>query len=181
MMKRAITMIVMSIFLLSLVGCKANKNETTPNTTSTIETPLATVPDSTVQEADPWVEVSSLEEARTLTGKDYKTPETALEGYEQTGIRVMSDQLMEVTYKKGADTITYRVCASDMTDLADISGVNGDFGQVETINVENIEGEMRGNEDIMQVAVWSDAANTYSVVSTEGMTTEQMLTIVEGL
>ena len=109
----------MLTMMLLLTGCASDAE--------TVETTEPVMP---VQLANPWVEYASMAEAEAAVGFSLETPETVAGTYRAEEFRVMSGQLLEVTYRDDS----FKVVIRKMTgEGQDISGVYTAYEEGKTV------------------------------------------------
>ena len=82
-----------------------------------------------VQLANPWKNYDTLADAEHACGLTYPVPENVPAGYAVESHAVMSNRLLEITYRNGEREITVRMQSGDDPD---ISGVYETFLSTET-------------------------------------------------
>lgn len=105
--------IIPLLLCLLLAGCSSAPIETIHPTAEAI-----------TQLANPWKDYSSLTEAKAACGLSFPMPEIIADSYVAESFRVMSGELLEVTYRDGDFSVTVRMQAGEGQDL---SGVYGEF------------------------------------------------------
>ena len=126
-----------------LTGCGANGNapaETTP-------------PAGNTQIANPWSNYDTLAEAEAAVGFALEIPET-VGSYQADAFRVMSGQLLEITYHSGESKVTLRKIAGEDQD---ISGV---YNTYETVTMSDRDGA--------SVKEMTDGTEVLTLVSASG-------------
>lgn len=145
-MKRTVTTLLLAACLLA--GCGAQQG-TAGKADETASAPTT----GTTQIANPWAGYDTLAEAEAAAGFALDMPET-IEPYQAEVFRVMSGQLLEVTYRSGASEVTVRKIAGEGQD------VSGVFKDYETVT----ESERGGGT----VTVKTDGTEVLTLVSCGG-------------
>ena len=154
-LQKLFTVVTVGATVLSLVGCSTKKDETAKKEDSnTVETA------DTNQIANPWSEVDSISEAKTITGFDFTVPES-IDGNSQSLVQVMNDELIEVRF--GDDIIVRKSKGSEDN--------SGSFNSYDTVKEEgNLT--VKGNGDTYNVAIWTSDGYSYSITSSNGLSME---------
>lgn len=136
-----------------------------------------------VNMANPYVKCDSLEEASEKTGFEIEAPDS-MEGYDNTQIQVISDNVIEVMFYNGdletADGIE-RVMLRKGTGEYDVSGDYNEYSNTENIDVDGKNVDVSGNDDLDYKAVWNLDGYSYSVCADEGLSREVMTELVKEL
>lgn len=157
-MKRFIAFVLCAACLLSLAACGKKK--------------------SAAEIANPWKEVSTLEEAGEAVGFTMTAPD-AVEGYESRTLRVCTPEgsrVIELTFRNVNDET---VCIRKGEGSEDISGDYNQYDAVGTEDVNGISVNMRANGESIRVATWQDGGFTYAISFSAGMTNDAAVTIIE--
>lgn len=128
---------------------------------------------STAQFSNPFMECATLEEAAGLVGFGILVPDT-VNNFSDRIIRAMSDQMIEIIYQNGAKEIRIR----KGTGSEDLSG---DFTSYDTVTESTINDNavtLKGNEGAYSLAIWSDGEYSFSIRLTDGVTQEEMTSII---
>ncbi len=193
MKKLIVCVLALLLVLLSMAACGGKTGETpapTTNDGNASYTPDGTViPGSdpktwgpaddgeTVQIPNPWIDCTSLEEAGKLAGFSFTAPD-ALEGYPEKQIAVIENDIAEVTFNNEDGE---EVCFRKGLGTEDVSG---DYNVYKTTETQTIGGKTvtcKGNDGLVSNATWSDGTYAYSILSTAGMTAEQLTAWVQSL
>ncbi len=175
MKKLIVCVVCLLLVLLSMAACGGKAEEpligSDPRTWGPAETT------ESVQIPNPWVDCASLEEAGKLAGFAFTAPD-ALEGYPEKYIAAIENEIAEVIFSNedGAE-----VCLRKGVGTDDISG---DYNVCETTETRTIDGKTltcKGNDGLVSNATWTDGTYAYSIMSTVGMTAEQLRTFVQSL
>ena len=130
-----------------------------------------------VQIPNPWADCSSLEEAGKLAGFSFIAPD-ALEGYPEKQIAAIENKIAEVLFN---DEDGAEICLRKGVGTDDISGDYNDYAVTETKTVDGKTLTCKGNDGLVSNATWTDGTYAYSIMSTVGMTAEQLSTFVQSL
>lgn len=128
--------------------------------------------------ANPWKEVTSLEEAAAEVGFSMNAP-AAVEGYESKTIRVCvpeGSRIIEVTFRNVNDET---VCIRKGEGSEDISGDYNQYDAGGTMDVGGMTVNMRANGESIRVATWQKDGFTYSITLSAGMVTDAVVALIE--
>lgn len=126
---------------------------------------------------NPIVEYSSIAEARNAVGFEFETPSKLPEGYNQNSISVINNQIAQINYANGENTITYRTAkGSD-----DISGDYNTYTTEQVIKVDSLSVTVKGENDLINLAYWTSNNLCYSIDSSSGITTGQLSEMIKSI
>jgi len=125
-----------------------------------------TVSAPTTQMANPWVGYETLEQAADASS--LSLPES-IGTYQAEVFRVMSGQLLEVTYRDGDSEVTARVCSGEGQDIS------GDYNTYETVTkADRSNGSVTIKTDgTAYLTLISCGGCSYSLSAPTGYTGEQ--------
>ena len=162
-LKKTLTVLAASMAVLSLAGCNNKKEDTAKvDDAKIIET-------QDNQIANPWSEVDSIVEAKTITGFDFIVPDT-IDGKSQSLIQVMNDELIEVRY--GDDVIIRKSKGSDDN--------SGDFNSYDVAKEEDGL-VLKGNEETYNCITWTNGDYAYSITSGSGLSLDTITEVVNSI
>ncbi|MFV0503037.1 MAG: stalk domain-containing protein [Lachnospirales bacterium] len=113
----------------------------------------------------PPIECETLEELQETVGYELIIP-TPPKDYELYKYIARGD-IGEISYKKGTDTIVYRMAPGDEDD---ISGNEVIWRQSSKITIRDMEILMQGEFEMVKVATWKSKNYTYSIVASKALT-----------
>ena len=90
----------------------------------------------------------------------------------------MNDEMLEVVYVNGEDE-TGRVRKARGSE--DISGDYNEYAETETVSVGGIDVLLKGDAELVKLAVWTNDGYAYSVSSEAGMTADEMMALVSAV
>lgn len=122
-----------------------------------------------VQIPNPWVDCKTIEDAQALAGFDFQLPELP-EGYTIENIRVIQNEILQVTYTKGEQEI----CIRKGVGTDDISGDYNVYDTTVTQELTASNATLKGNGGDFSLAIWNDGEYAYAVSSSEALTEEGM-------
>lgn len=175
MKKFIVCVLALLLVLLSMAACGAKNEEPLiggdPRTWGPAETTEA------VQIPNPWTDCTSLEEAGKLAGFSFTAPD-ALEGYPEKYIAAIENDIAEVIFSNENGV---EVCFRKGVGTDDISGDYNVYKTTETQTIGDKTVTCKGNEGLVSNATWNDGTYAYSIMSTAGMTAEQLTAWVQSL
>lgn len=135
------------------------------------------VSDST-QIPNPWTECSTLDEAMEKAGFYIDVPKQQ-DGYTTRNVRVIPGELISIT---DTGTDTQEMCFRKGVGTEDVSGDYNVYEKTETVKVGASTVTFKGNGGLVNLAVWTDGADSYSImVREQGIPQEQMQELVAAL
>ena len=193
MKKLIVCVVCLLLVLLSMAACGAKNGDipapTTNDGNASYTADGTVIPGSdpktwgpaeiteSVQIPNPWADCSSLEEAGKLAGFSFTAPD-ALEGYTEKYIGAIENEIAEVIF---SDEDGAEICFRKGVGTDDISGDYNDYAVIETQTVDGKPLTCKGDGSLVYNATWNDGAYAYSIMSTVGMTAEQLSTFVQSL
>ncbi len=160
-MRKLIVIALAALMLLSLAAC-GKKNE--PEEAE--DEPFAGMP-------NPFVEYATVAEAVKAAGFDMEAPE-ALEGYGEKMIQVMNGKMIQIIFLDGEDRVFFRKAkGSD-----DISGDYNEYSQTRSVTVGDYTVTVKGDDDLVKVAMWTYDGCTYAVMTDKPMSVEKISDLI---
>lgn len=123
------------------------------------------------------VKYSTLDEARKAIGFTFAVPQTLPDDYQMKDIIVLSNNLVEIFYWKGDSRIIYRTAKGN----DDISGDYNVYDKVKTITVGNTKILVKGNNDGINLATWTNDEVSFSLSFDEAVTEKILATIIKSI
>lgn len=121
-------------------------------------------------------EVPSAAELEQQTG--IKVPELTNLPFEAESVTYTAyDNLAELTYEGAGRTLCWRVSAG----TEDNSGDYTDYARVEEQTIAGHRVTVKGNDDGVALALWSDGEQSYSLSAEPELTQEELTALLEGL
>ncbi len=162
-MKRLFAVIMMLLTILPLAACGNKTDDST-------EPDIIGMP-------NPFTDFDTLAEAEKQTGF-YITLPDAIGSSDKRIYRAMNDEMLEVVYVNGEDE-TGRVRKARGSE--DISGDYNEYAETETVSVGGIDVLLKGDAELVKLAVWTNDGYAYSVSSEAGMTADEMMALVSAV
>ena len=120
--------------------------------------------------ANPFVSCATLAEAEQIAGFSMKLPDRIPNWVQQTAIRAVDSNLIEVTYEgQGRELMIRKGAGSE-----DISGDYNSYDSQKTVTVDGCQVTVKGEDGKMAVAVWTRDGYTYAVSAAPGMALEDL-------
>lgn len=164
-MKKLMTFALSAVMVLSLAACGQSASQPQPEKAST---------ENKAEIPNPFADCKTLEEAIHITGFDMVVPEM-LEGYAQTAIQVMSGTMIQVVYRNDTDE---SVSIRKAPGSDDISGDYNEYAQNDTVSIGELEVSMKGEQDLVHLATWTDGGYTYAVSVSSGLSESAMAELI---
>ena len=111
----------------------------------------------------PYVICASLKEAAGVAGFEINAPEKA-DGCTVT-ILAWKDELIEVSYNNGWNTLTVRKGKGE----SDVSGDYNVYDRIVTHKIGTVNITLKGNSDALRLITWSYGGYSYSIAGTTGI------------
>ena len=118
----------------------------------------------------PFVSCATLTEAEQIAGFSMKLPDRIPNWVQQTAIRAVDSNLIEVTYEGQGRKLMIRKGAGS----EDISGDYNSYDSQKTVTVDGCQVTVKGEDGKMAVAVWTRDGYTYAVSAAPGMALEDL-------
>ncbi len=199
---KAAALVTAAIMVLSMAACgagedqKAESQTETAATESTVQETTEQTTESTAPEteteaaagiANPFSEFETLGEASSAAGVEIEIPEGP-EGYRVTCYRAIRDTgLLEIVYLNGPasseDTQeAYRIRKAEGDE--DISGDFNDYSQVIETEADGKTVTLKGEEDRIFCATWTDGGYSYAIdidMGGDGMSQDEVLALAAAI
>lgn len=114
-------------------------------------------------------DVSSAKELSKNVGFEVEDIQSLVEVANETHYRIYGDEMAEITYTIGSESISFRKSIGS----EDNSGDYNAYDIVEVIDVNGYGVTLKGEEEIYYLAVWTDEEYAYSIHSTDGLSKDQ--------
>ncbi|MBQ8943590.1 MAG: hypothetical protein IJ050_03720 [Clostridia bacterium] len=130
--------------------------------------------------ANPWQDCSAIEDAVEIAGFNIAVPDR-IEGYPETVIQAMDKKMIQVFYCNAsfdydnAKTVLIR----KGTGSEDISGDYNEYPETKTQTMHGVEVTLKGSNGLVNNAVWYQGGFAYSISADDGMSAEQIESLVE--
>ena len=122
---------------------------------------------------NPFVSYETLADAARAAGFEMDAPDT-VKSYDETSFQVMNNQMVQVIFSNADSRLIIRKASGD----EDISGDYNVYTKTQEVDVNGISVTMKGNDETVQLATWTDKGYTYAVTSGTAMTLETMTDLV---
>lgn len=175
-MKKLLIFPITAAMLLSLVACAQSAK---PD--ASLDTPAQeqTVSGST-QIPNPWESYDTADAAANAAGFTLTAPE-AISGSSAKTYQVMNsgdgEVIFAILFETGADgeRAAY-IRKAPGTD--DISGDYNDYAETETLDVNSRSVTMKGNDGLVNLALWTDGGYSYALNVSEGLSRSDIAALV---
>lgn len=145
-----------------------------PLTPSATQTEPATTEEN-VQLPNPFIPCATLQAAADIAGFSLDTPD-AYGTYDRTVIQAIEGEMIEVIYEDASETEGLRIRKGVGTDP-----ISGDYNRYDSEGTQTIAGisvSVRKNGDLIFVAEWTDSGYAHSITSEDGLTADELETLV---
>ncbi|MGC6174705.1 DUF4367 domain-containing protein [Lacrimispora sp. 38-1] len=122
-----------------------------------------------VQMPNPLEDCKTIEDAEKIAGFHVTAPDKIPEGYTQSIIQAIKDDLVQIIYKDGENEITFRQ-GKDSEGNGDISGDYNQYKEKNTIMTGDLKVLIRGNDGKVSNAVWTNGKHAFSITANPGET-----------
>lgn len=118
---------------------------------------------------NPFVDCKTIKEAEKIAGFQVMVPDKIPEGYTQSRIQAIQDNLVQIIYINGENEITYRHGKGGEGN-GDISGDYSEYKENDTIMAGDLKVSIRGNDGKVNDAIWTDGEYAFSITANPGGT-----------
>ena len=176
-MKKLLIFTVTAAMLLSLAACTQHaKPDAQPDAPAQEETVL-----DNQQIPNPWTDCASKEEAAQLAGFDLTAPDE-IAGTGEDAYQVMTGEdietIFEIDYASGEERAAY---VRKAPGADDISGDYNNYAEVETVEENGVKLTLKGNDGLVNLAVWTDGGYSYALNVTDGLSQSDMTALATGI
>ena len=127
---------------------------------------------------NPFTECGSLNEAGRRAGFEIQVMKMP-EDWGKPVIRVSEERMIELIFRDAAHDREIRVRKA--VGSGDISGDYGIFTEEQEIVTDGIPVTMKGNNEMISIAIWSDNGYAFSVSDSSGMSSGEMKQLVKNV
>lgn len=121
------------------------------------------------------MEASSADELSQNVGFDIEDIRSLKDSANEVYYTSYDNEMAEITYYFGEQSISYRKSVG----TEDNSGDYTQYSAVKNVRVSNYEVSIKGNEDLLHVAIWNDGEYAFSICTFEGISEQKMLRIID--
>ena len=137
--------------------------------------------EETTQMANPFVDCETMADAEKVAGFSMEMPES-IDGYADSRIQAVENDMVQAMYfEKDADfdgdqaTLFIRKKAGEEED---ISGDYNQYSQTVSAEIDGHNVTLKGDDNLINVALWTADGYTYSIDTDKAITQEQMAEII---
>ncbi|WP_459477854.1 stalk domain-containing protein [Clostridium saccharoperbutylacetonicum] len=126
---------------------------------------------------NPIENFDTIDDAQKALKFKVTVPKELLGKYNIKYINTISRNLFQICYINGQNDIIFRMGQG-------IEDISGDYNNYETNNTVNINGsnvKLKGDNDLIKVAVWSANNMSYSISITNGMKQEDIINLIKSV
>ena len=163
-----------------LAACSSGQGPS-PSAAQNAASPSQSAPadSASTQIANPFTECATLEEAAQLAGFPLTVPDTLAQQYPICIIRVMKDDMIELIYRNDADEEVLRLRKAKGQE--DISGDYNEYPETNTVTVGQRPVTQKGSGGAVSTTTWTEGEYAYAATSAAGMTSAEMVELIEGI
>lgn len=186
-MKKILTIALSAALLLSLVACSndtSNQSKPIGGDSAISDSPLDKdsndSPTNNVEIPNPYIDCDTLADAAAATGFDITVPDS-IDDYPERFIRAIvtnDSKVIEIIYEKDKEN---KIRIRKAPGSADISGDYSKYEQNNTVTVGELEVTMKGNNDIVNLATWTNNDYTYSLSISSGISSEAISDLIASI
>lgn len=156
-MKKLVVIVLSAIMVFLLHAAKipplnGNSEQSVGGNSIRIQVPF-------VPATSPFVDVKTLKDAQKLAGFKVTVPEKMPEGYFESVILVIKNDMIEIRYVNGDD----KICIRKGKGSEDISGDYNEYKAINMVMVNNMQVKMQGSDGKVNVATWVDGEYTFAI------------------
>lgn len=178
-MKKTLVTLIFAAALMSMTACSTSQKNQYDSGPQPVDSSMPvteeTIGVGDVQIPNPWAEYESAAEMEKAVGFEFKAPDTA-DGLPVEYCQAM-DGLAEIDYSDGTRSIMLR----KGTGTEDKSGDFNSYAEESTLAVGDYSLTVKGNDGIINLAVWNDSEYTYSIASADGLSADAVTAIAEAM
>ena len=130
---------------------------------------------NSTQLANPFITCDTLEEAEEIAGFTMSVPDS-LADFDQNMIQAVDKSMIQIFYGNDRQILVRKGTGTD-----DISGVYTEYSVNKSFDVSGSTVTLKGDGDIINLAVWTRDGYSYSVYAESGLSESEMILIVESV
>lgn len=178
-MKRVFVAAMGLLLALTITACLRNSNDTSNGTISGAEKEET---ENALQLPNPFQDCNTLKEAVDIAGFEMEAPER-IDGYANRLIQAIDGEMIQVIFYNGdlEEGDLTRMLIRKGTGNEDISGDYNDYTETRELDADGVIVTTKGNEDKINVAIWSSGGFSYAIDFDEGADTDTVIEIVKGV
>jgi hypothetical protein len=134
-------------------------------------------PDPVAGVVNPFKAYGSIDELKKALPFELIVPAKIPPRYEIEGIDSIAGKTAQIRYSDGNETITFRAASG----TEDISGDSNIYATNETKTVSGMQVMLKGNGDLINLAIWTDDTRSYSLSLSQGMSEDSVLEMIQSL
>lgn len=126
---------------------------------------------------NPIEEFESIDRAEKAIGYDFRLPEYLPEGFSQQTIYIIDNEIVSIDYVSDTGTINYRISQGSKDNSGDFNIYNYE----KTIDIKGINVTLRGNDERINLAIWEDNGQSFSISTIDGLLESHIIKIIESI
>ena len=133
--------------------------------------------DDPVQIPNPFIDCDTLAEAEKLAGFQLVVPDAVNQSASRL-FRASEGSMLEVIYQDGETEIA-RIRKAPGAE--EISGDHTSYAKVSTVSVDGVQVTMKGENDLVALAIWTNGGYTYSIAVESPISSADMTKLVSAI
>jgi hypothetical protein len=134
-------------------------------------------PDPVAGVVNPYKAYGSIDELKNALPFELVVPSKIPPQFIIEGIDSIGGKIAQIRYSDGNETITFRAASG----TEDISGDSNEYAANETKTVSGMKVTLKGNSNLVYLSIWTDDTRSYSLSTSQGMSEELVLEIIQSL
>ncbi len=126
---------------------------------------------------NPIKKYDTLKEVRDVVGYDFMVPTVIPKGYKQDSLTTIGDKIVSISYTNGKYEMVYRTAQGKES----LSGDYNKYPVTEKIKVGDNEITIKGNNNLVYVAEWTQANQSFSITSQAGIEKNQIIEMIKSV
>lgn len=190
-MKKLIALTLCTVMTLAMAACGAKMIGDDPAAWEPVTNEDVEIP-------SPITEYETLEEAVKAAGFEFSVPDT-ISGYENRQFMTIGQEIIQALYSnedelsqlsddelndinwEEVDFTSNDLCIRKSVGNDDISGDYNEYAEINTISINNLEITTKGNEDTVNVAIWTNNGYTFAITTNNSMSSEQLSELIKSI
>lgn len=175
-MKKLLIFVLCAVTAMSFAACSGGEASNPSNQASGTSGQSENAGGNT-QIPSPFTDCDTLADAEQIAGFTLTLPDSTLEDFVDVKYRAMKDEMIELICMDadGEESLRVRKGAGQ----EDISGDYNVYDKTNSVTVGTREVTMKGADEVVFIAVWTDGDHSYAISASAGLSEEEMSKLVE--
>lgn len=126
---------------------------------------------------NPIVEYEDINSAEKAIGYDFSLPEYLPEGFSQQEIFIIDNEIVSIDYVSDTTNINYRTSQGSKDNSGDFTIYNNE----KIIDIKGLNITIRGNDEKINLAIWQDNSQSFSISTKDGLLESEIIKIIESI